>query len=295
MQEITITPLNANQRLDKFVLRQLGKPPKSFVQKMLRKKNITVNGAKAEGAFVLSVGDIVKIYISPETQAKFAAPAKTFPAGEIDIVYEDGGIILLNKPSNLLTQPDTAGGDSLIGRVANYASTGDFAPVAINRLDKNTTGLVVCAKNLPAAQHLSKLMHDRKIQKVYLGVAHGEILNEMTLEGFHTKDSNKNIAKISTSHKTNAKKVLTQIVPLDYDAAKNVTMLKIHLHTGRSHQIRAHLHSISRPLMGDAKYGGKGAGRQMLHAYQIIFDGKTFTADLPQDMSVYFNGINLQK
>ncbi|MCL2854564.1 MAG: RluA family pseudouridine synthase [Defluviitaleaceae bacterium] len=294
MQKTTITANEANQRLDKFIHRRLGRPPKSFVQKMLRKKNITVNGRKADGAFMLAEGDVVKLFISEKTAEKFAAPAKTFPKGDVVVVYEDNYVSLLNKPAGLSVQPDIAGGDSLIGRLRGHYNS-DFAPVAINRLDKNTTGLVICAKILPAAQALSKLMHDRKIQKIYLGVAQGEIAMRMTLQGTHTKDRERNIAKIA--HDGDGKAAHTHIVPLKYCATKDLTLLEIHLHTGRSHQIRAHLQSIGHPLLGDIKYGGKKAGRQLLHAHQLIFpklDGvlanlsnKTFTAPPPLDFLIY--------
>ena len=288
MQEVVITQNEANQRLDKFLLRYLGKPPKSFVHKMLRKKNITLNGAKADGACMLADGDVVCIYISDETQKNMAAEQKTYPKGDVEIIFEDEGIIALNKPANLLTQPNEAGGDSLITRIYNEDN---FKPVAINRLDQNTTGIVLCAKTLPMAQKLSKMVHDRKIQKIYLAVAMGKIDAEMTLGGAIIKDNKKNISQI-VPHGTSTKEVLTQIVPLGYDAQKDVTTLKIYLHTGRSHQIRAHLQSIGYPIVGDKKYGGIGAKRHLLHAYEAILeDGRNFVAPLPNDMQKYFNGI----
>lgn len=288
MQEIVISPNQAGQRLDKFVYRHLKKPPKTFVQKLLRKKSVTLNGKKAVGSHLLVVGDVLRFFVSEETVNKFAKPVHKLPAGAVDVIFEDEHVILLNKPAGLSTQPDKAGGDSLIGRLRGDF---DFQPVAVNRLDKNTTGITICAKTLPAAQALSKLIHDRKIQKIYIGVAHGKISREMTLEGKHIKDPKQNISKITEN---NGKFAQTHINPLNYHQDRDVTLLEIHLHTGRSHQIRAHLQSINHPLVGDTKYGGKGIGRQMLHAHKLIFPGltgvletlsnKTFTATLPDDM-----------
>ncbi|MCL2169552.1 MAG: RluA family pseudouridine synthase [Defluviitaleaceae bacterium] len=275
MLEIVIVQNNAGQRLDKFCARLLSGAPKSFIYKMLRKKNITLNGSRADGARMLEVGDVVRFYLSSETLKKFIGAPKTYPAGFVDVIYEDEGLLIANKPAGLLTQPNVAGGDSLIGRLPGAA--------AINRLDRNTSGIVICAKNLPTAQRLSKLMHDRAIEKVYIGVAHGRIAEEMELKGVHVKDEASNTAQITGEGE--GKAVFTRIVPISHTDA--TTTLLIHLHTGRSHQIRAHLQSIGHPLVGDKKYGGHGAKRQLLHAYQITLPEGTFTAPLPADMEEY--------
>jgi 23S rRNA pseudouridine955/2504/2580 synthase len=289
--EVVIGRNEAGQRLDRFILRIFGRPSKVFVHKMLRKKRILVNGARADGSYMLAVGDVVKFYISLEGQTP-----KVYPKGDVDIVYEDENVLLANKPAGLLTQPNAPGGDSLIGRViARFESSKEngFDPVAVNRLDKNTTGLVICAKNLPTAQILSKLLHDRLVSKIYLGVAQGEIREAITLKGFHSKDEAANISCVSL--KGDGREAITRIEPIYYNKAKDLTCLKIYLHTGRSHQIRAHLQSIGHPLLGDVKYGGRRAGgRQLLHAYEIGFpleflEGQSFKAPLPADMREYFN------
>jgi len=279
MREVIISPNQAGQRLDKFCLRELGRPPKVFVHKMLRKKKITLNGKKADGAAMLAVGDVVKFYIARDVAVK------EYPAGHVDVIFEDENILVANKPAGLLTQPNEAGGDSLVGRIPGA--------VAINRLDRNTSGIVICAKNLPTAQSLSKMMHDRLIEKIYLGVAEGEIKDEMELKGFHSKNKTTNTAiivgaRIARPPAGDSKTVVTHIIPLKY--ADGVTCLKIYLHTGRSHQIRAHLQSIGHPLLGDVKYGGKHGRRQLLHAYQVTLpNGQSFTAPLPSDMADYFD------
>ncbi|MDR2183701.1 MAG: RluA family pseudouridine synthase [Clostridiales bacterium] len=292
MKKITITQDISGQRLDKFLARCLGAAPKTFIYKMLRKKNIVVNGKRADGALILSAGDVVTLYLAEGTIAKFTK-AGIAHDGPVDIIFEDENIIIVNKSANLLTQPDAPGGDSLIGRLRHRHADAAFAPVAINRLDRNTTGIVLCAKNLAAAQILAKLVHDRQIEKSYLAVAHGEISREMRLEGLHTKDAVKNLAEI-VPRGTLGRKAVTKLTPIEYHAEKNVTMLKIGLETGRGHQIRAHLAAIGHPLVGDTKYGGRGAARQMLHAHEIAFGeiggcleylcGRRFVAPLPKDM-----------
>jgi len=306
MQQIVINSSIAGQRLDKFLARYLNAAPKSFIQKMLRKKNITLNSRRVDGSVIIADGDVVTLYFSDDTIAKFTKPKNTYD-GDIVVVFQDDNIAILNKPAGLLAQPDTANGDSLISRLRYHLPDAPFAPVAVNRLDRNTTGLVLCAKTLAAAQTLSKLIHDRAITKCYLAVAHGEIPRVMRLEGLHTKDADKNLAQIVprgtilAEGKTDGKTVVTEITPIAYNAGEDVTTLKIVLETGRSHQIRAHLASVGHPLIGDKKYGGKskGASRQMLHAFEIVFgdvegvleylSGKCFVAPLPDDMVYFYN------
>jgi len=300
MRQIEITKDTAGQRLDKFLARHLSAAPKSFIQKMLRKKNITVNGRRADNSYITAADDIVTLFFSDETIAKFTKPSIAHD-GEVDIVFEDENIVVANKPTNLLTQPDEAGGDSLLGRLRHNLDTGQFAPVAINRLDRNTTGLVLFAKNLPAAQILSRQIHDRAVSKIYAAIAHGEIVAPVRLDGFHVKDAEKNIARVvakNVPRGTFLRETVTDIISVKYNAVYDVSVLEIALETGRSHQIRAHLAGIGHPLAGDKKYGGRGERRQMLHAKELILgemdgalqylSGKSFAAPLPGDMMKYY-------
>jgi len=300
MQQIKIDANTAGQRLDKFLARHLGTAPRSFIQKMLRKKNITLNGRHAEGSAIIAGGDILTLYLSDETIAKFTKPLNTI-IGDINIIYQDDNIAVLNKPANLLTQPDSANSDSLVGRLRHRLADSSFAPVAVNRLDRNTTGIVLCAKTLASAQTLSQLIHDRAIIKHYLAIAHGKITQPLRLEGLHIKDADKNLARIVPRGTScdGVKAAITEIAPIAYNAARNVTTLKVALETGRSHQIRVHMASIGHPLVGDKKYGGKGAKRQMLHAHEVVLEqvegtlaylsGKAFVASMPDDMVYFYN------
>ncbi|MCL2353599.1 MAG: RluA family pseudouridine synthase [Defluviitaleaceae bacterium] len=281
MQEIKITQNQAGQRLDKFVARHLNKPPASFIHKALRKRNITLNGKRVEGGAMLVEGDVVRLYLKDDKS--FKATPKAYPKGELDVIFEDEGMVVVNKPANLLTQPDAPNADSVTGRLYNiYGEAGGFAPVAVNRLDKNTTGIVLCAKNLPTAQALSRWIRDGQVSKLYLGVAHGYVPQEIKLGGAIVKDEETNISRILMEGGDEGKVVSTTITPIKYDKDKGITLLQIQLHTGRSHQIRAHLQSIGHPLVGDVKYGGQrlyGTKRQLLHAWQIhLPDGRSFTA-----------------
>jgi len=305
MRKVVITKDISGQRLDKFLMRHLNNAPKPFVHKMIRKKNIVVNGTKAEASYIVNEGDIVTMFLSENTIDRFTKE-KTVPvhAGKLDIIYEDENIAVVNKPAGLLTQPDSLTGDSLVGRLRYHLKDNAFSPVVVNRLDRNTTGAVLCAKNLHSAQILSKLMHDREIKKHYLAVAHGNISKSMELIGFHSKDSTKNIAIIENTQDnvprgTLNKRVFTRVAPLEYNKDKDVSLIRVGLETGRSHQIRAHLASAGHPLVGDIKYGGEKGYRQLLHAYEIGFSrvpgildylsGKKFFAPLPDDIGEYFD------
>ncbi|MCL2170716.1 MAG: RluA family pseudouridine synthase [Defluviitaleaceae bacterium] len=295
MEKFTIGADGGNQRLGKFLGRLLPAAPKSLVQKLLRKKVILLNGARAEAAQMLAAGDEIVIFLAADTFAALGAKkAAAPPGGRVDAIYEDDFILIANKPANLLTQPNAPGGDSLLGRV-RAAAEGDFAPVAINRLDRNTTGLVIFAKTLAAAQILSEIFRKRDIGKIYLGMVCGKINENLDLTGFHTKDAAQNRATISDFG--NGKISKTRAEPLEYFPKSNTTLLRIELITGHSHQIRAHLASIGHPIVGDGKYGAKPGRRPLLHAHQIRFNApppplqylknRHFEAAIPKDIILF--------
>ena len=280
MEEILISKESTEQRLDKFLMRYLNNAPKGFIYKMLRKKNITLNGKRGNGSEILQENDIIKLFLSAETIEKFKS-RPNYKKGEIDIIYEDNEKALLNKPANLLTQPDTKNGDSLISRFVEYFGQSDFTPVCINRLDRNTSGLVLVAKTLHSAQKLSKMMREGQISKFYTAIVEGEIKEKLLLEGFHEKVYQ---GKFSIKSDGQGAQVFTEITPIKHK--NNQTLLRIKLITGKTHQIRAHLASINYPIVGDIKYGnGKKNQRQLLHCTEIIIADQSFKAPPPSDMA----------
>ena len=178
MKEFQITDNEAGQRFDKYLAKLLGNAPKSFFYKMLRKKNITLNGKKASGNEKLQTGDQIKLFLSDDTFAKFSQQQQTARAvTDLDILYEDSDILLINKPVGMLSQPDDTKEPSLveylIGYLLNNGSITEeglrtFHPSVCNRLDKNTSGIVAAGKSLAGLQELSSLFHDRTIHKDYL-------------------------------------------------------------------------------------------------------------------------------
>ncbi|MCM1537011.1 MAG: RluA family pseudouridine synthase [bacterium] len=361
MKELIINREESGIRLDKFLEKLLPNAGRSFLYKMLRKKNITLNGKKAAGSERLREQDHICIFFSDETYEQFrqgrqpkigsdaaseriisprqnAATEKHISAGErsmaatarfpeIPVVYEDGDMLIADKPAGLLTQraqkDDTSLNDWLCAYVscrrscAAHADSEDrgikdaspdrltYTPSAVNRLDRNTSGLVLCAKTYPAARTLSRLLHDRMIGKYYLALVKGQLSTPQTLKGFLSKDAAQNHVVISDDGE--GEEIHTAYVPLFYLDRHDMTLLRVRLFTGKPHQIRAHLAGISHPVCGDPKYGDTGLNRelrtkyqinrQLLHAYAVCFPkhtaggrewtmtaaGKIITAPPPQD------------
>lgn len=299
MQKIIVTQNEAGQRLDKLLAKHLKLAPKSFFYKMLRKKNIKLNGRKAEGSEKLNIGDEIVLYLSDDTIEKFsdrggkldwkrASSAKA----DLDIVYEDEHILLLNKPAGMLSQKAKPQDLSLNEYMTAYllqsgALTEEdlthFHPSICNRLDRNTSGLVAAGKTLPALQELSEMFRERTMGKYYLTVVKGRVDAEQYIKGYLWKDTATNKVTVWETEpkddKGEAQPIETGYRPLA--VGDGCTLLEVHLITGRTHQIRAHLASVGHPVAGDKKYGNSrfneeyrkkyGIQEQVLHAWRIEF------------------------
>ncbi len=211
MQEITIGGNEAGQRLDKFLAKYMNLAPKSFFYKMMRKKNITLNGKKCEGAEKLTEGDVVKLFLSDETIAGFTEvkvqKIQKVQKKKLDVLYEDDHIVLINKPSGMLSQKAKEGDVSLNEHLIDYllengsiteASLRSFRPSICNRLDRNTSGIVACGKSLAGLQMLSEVFRDRSIHKYYQCIVVGEMKEPKTIDGWLVKDAATNTVRILT-------------------------------------------------------------------------------------------------
>ncbi|HOG62450.1 MAG TPA: RluA family pseudouridine synthase [Sedimentibacter sp.] len=292
MKEIKITKNEEGQRLDRFLKKYLNKANQSFIHKMIRKKNIKINGLKAGPDIVLKTDDTVQLYLSDETIDKFR-DKKTLQKTDIhfDIVYEDDNILVVNKPIGLSTQPDKTGKKNLVDEIKVYLDAKEenisftFKPAVCNRLDKNTSGLVIAAKNYDALKQTNKAIRERKIRKYYMAKVHGIIKDDLELKDYLIKKDNKNMVKIINEYRENSKSVITYAHPLKREG--KYTWLEVEIETGRAHQIRAHLASIGHPIAGDKKYGKKDNEKyQVLHAYKLLLDG--FEGNLS-----YLNGMEI--
>ncbi len=346
MLEVTITSKDAGQRLDKYLHRILPNASGGFIYKMLRKKNITLNGRKAEGGEKINAQDSVTLFFSDETLRKFMGhglydslhkntreakqDARTAPKERphiiqsaateyeaayrkidgVSVLYENEHILLVNKPAGILSQKaapnDLSLNEWLVGRLlhAQAVTNRDLAlykPSVCNRLDRNTSGIVLCAKSLQGAQLFSKLLKDRTLHKYYQMYVKGSVTQAQLIEGYLIRDEAHNRVRIETQKPSEGEASYIRTAYRPLADAGDKTLLEVELITGKTHQIRAHLASIGHPLLGDYKYGDKtwndiyrdkyGVKAQLLHAYKIVFPPlekpfedlscRMFTADIP--------------
>ncbi|MEG0978796.1 MAG: RluA family pseudouridine synthase [Oscillospiraceae bacterium] len=291
MKSFIISANDSNQRLDKFITKSLPNLPKALMYKYIRTKRIKINNKRAEISTRLNIGDVVDMYINDEFFEK-PAPHYDFlhAPKKLDILYEDENIMLLDKKVGLLAHPDeNEYTDTLITRVKRYLyengsyipeDENSFAPALVNRIDRNTGGIVIAAKNAQSLRILNAKMKYRELQKFYLCVLHGTLdKKEDTLEGFLVKDEDKNKVFVYKTMRENAKQIKTHYRVLD--SYNNMSLIEVELLTGRTHQIRAHFASIGHPLLGDGKYGKNalnkelGYKKQFLYSYKLVFDFKT--------------------
>lgn len=293
MKILKVEKNEAGQRLDKLLMKQLNKAPKSFIYKMLRKKNITLNGKKAEGSEITRIDDEIKLFLSDETIDKFSEMSETTVVEqEFDVVYEDSNILVVNKPAGLLSQKAVPEDVSLVEQVISYLLTSGqitneelqtFKPSICNRLDRNTSGLVVTGKSLIGLQTMSRLFRGRSLHKYYLCIVKGKMDRQGQVSGYLKKDEKTNQVTVSKEKMEDSDFIQTEYEPLKYN--EDYTLLRVKLITGKTHQIRAHLSSMGHPIAGDTKYGNGNMNRwfrkefglehQLLHSYQIIFPNMT--------------------
>ncbi len=369
MKQLVMKEIDSGQRLDKFLGKYLKEAPKSFIYKMLRKKNIVLNGKKADGSEKLEAGDEIKLFLSEDTLKKFCGETKEGVCGSLDVVYEDGQVLFINKPTGMLSQKASREDVSLVEYLTGYLldqgsltkeDLQTFHPGVCNRLDRNTSGLVAAGKTMQGLQVLSKAFQERSLHKYYLALVAGKLekpahikgflwkdekrnkvmqglqvlskaFQERSLhkyylalvagklekpahiKGFLWKDEKRNKVMVLKEQKPGSLPIETKYEPLE--TGKGITLLKVQLLTGRSHQIRSHLASTGHPVVGDWKYGEErlnrkyketyGLTNQLLHAWQLEFPktmkelpnlaGRTITAKIPQEFQKVLRGEGLWK
>ena len=373
MREVIISEREEGQRLDRYLEKYMPDAPKSFFYKMMRKKNIVLNGKKVSGSERIQTGDQIKLFLADETIEGFRSGKK---AQEVDlgaqhlsqakrptngarqmpqakrttngaqqmpqakrlekgarqgkielqqghydrnlpplqIVYEDAQFLVVNKPVGVLSQKADRNDRSIVEQITDYladnAADDTFRPGICNRLDRNTSGLIVAGKAVRALQDMNKRFKERSICKYYLCVVHGSVSKKQYLKGYLEKDSRTNKVTVRQQPGPNSVPIATEYLPLQQGMyqGESFTLLQVHLITGKSHQIRAHLASIGHPLVGDVKYSTKRASAfdreqlhqrvQLLHAWQLIFTahGKEYVwkAELPDNFAQVLRRLGIE-
>lgn len=288
MRVITVSPNEAGQRLDKLLAKYLDQAPKGFLYKMLRKKNITLNGRKADGSEKTVCGDEIKLFLSEETIEGFhtsrTEKRENKPVVLNGIVYEDEHLLIVNKPAGELSQKakkeDVSMNEKIVAYLLNQSGREDsFTPGICNRLDRNTSGLLIAGKTLAGLQAMAELLRTRSLRKYYLCIVLGDVAKPQRISGYLKKEETSNRVTVSQSRREGDERIETEYVPLCRTGGK--TLLAVRLITGKTHQIRAHLASCGFPILGDSKYGSPEGIRearerchtehQLLHAYLLVF------------------------
>ncbi len=269
MKHFTINESDEGLRFNKYLNRIMPNAGSGFLFKMLRKKNITLNDRKAEGNETLHKGDVVSVYFSDETIQKFQGkvgndiPAFSKHSVKKEwIVYEDDNLLIVYKPAGILSQKDSTDTDSINEMLLDYMvkngsltaeKLSEYKPGICNRLDRNTAGLILFAKNARASRELNVLLRERKIDKIYFAVVNGIMTEFIDSKLYLSKEEMGNIVRISeTPYNEESVPVHTDFTPVTHNT--DLSLLRIRLHTGKSHQIRSVLAYLKHPILGDPKY-----------------------------------------
>lgn len=297
MREFVINKNDGGQRLDKFVSKTVWGLPPSLMYKFIRKKRIKVNGKRAEEKQILRENDIVEMYIPDEFFEKKSSEISTEELSRlkprITVVYEDKNIIICDKSPGVLSHNGDDGEnesgksserETLLFHIKAYLyqrgewdpkEENSFAPALCNRIDRNTGGLVIGAKNAQALRHMNELIKNGNVNKKYLCAVHGKPKpSSATLKAFLFKNSKTKTVRVSENETRGSKEIITKYTVLDYNKEYDLSLLEVSLLTGRTHQIRAHMAFIGHPLLGEGKYAENREDRALGYSYQALYSYK---------------------
>lgn len=297
MREFVINKNDGGQRLDKFVSKTVWGLPPSLMYKFIRKKRIKVNGKRAEEKQILRENDIVEMYIPDEFFEKKSSEISTEELSRlkprITVVYEDKNIIICDKSPGVLSHNGDDGEnesgksserETLLFHIKAYLyqrgewdpkEENSFAPALCNRIDRNTGGLVIGAKNAQALRHMNELIKNGNVHKKYLCAVHGKPNpSSATLKAFLFKNSKTKTVRVSENETRGSKEIITKFTVLDYNKEHDLSLLEVSLLTGRTHQIRAHMAFIGHPLLGEGKYAENREDRALGYSYQALYSYK---------------------
>ncbi len=313
MRTEIINKNDGNQRLDKYMSKRFRTIPQSLLYKYIRNKCVKVNGVRAKENTVIMPGDEITYYISDEFFVSRKADFTTL-SPNVNVVYEDDNILIADKPAGVSVQPDDKQeNNTLIDNIKAYLykkgefvpeEENSFSPALCNRIDRNTSGLVISAKNAEALRLMNDIIKDRDVEKTYLAAVHGKLdKKEDTVTLFLEKNTSENMVKVYKKATSSTKTAVTGYKVIA--ETKELSLLEVRLITGRTHQIRATFAYLGHPLLGDGKYAinkedrKKGFNCQQLCSYTLKFvfksdrgilnylNGKSFKAETPSFVSLF--------
>lgn len=288
MVTFTVNDNDCGQRVDKFVSKALPELPKSMMYRLFRKKDIKINGKRCDISAVLNAGDVVTVYVKQELSAEKKHDLTFLNSPPVsDIIHEDENILIVFKPVGLDPHSNsTSTSDTLIDRIKHYLynkkeyspeTENSFAPALCNRLDRNTSGLIISAKNAVALREINEAIRNGNLHKIYRCVTvTPPPKSEDIITAYHKKDDTRNIVRISDKKADGYREIKTGYKVLD--RKNGLFLIEVTLFTGRTHQIRAHLAHVGAYILGDGKYGNTalnkryGVFRQALCAYSLKFE-----------------------
>lgn len=303
MVSINITKQQAGQKLHKYVLKYLNAAPASFIYKMLRKKNIVLNDKKAKGDEILQEGDTIILYLADDTVAKFrnaseeAVNDKPIKNNNLQVLYQNEDILVVHKPVGILSQKAKQSDYSINEQIIDYCiekklittdTLTTFKPSVCNRLDRNTSGIILAGISMAGSQNLSRILKSRDVDKYYYTIVNGKLDSTIHDIAYICKDKDQNMSKVVHSKTDGYTRIETYFEPIE--VVENYTLVRVKLITGKSHQIRAHLAFLGYPIIGDLRYGDKAINErlrkdfklknQLLHAGHVIIHKDQYFDDL---------------
>jgi len=277
MNQIKVTNKEQGQRIDKYIRKYLNNAPLSFIYKLFRKKDIKVNGKKADINYILKENDLIEIYIKDDLLNNLNKPKEIeIEKINLDIIYEDDNILIINKDPNVLIHEgeENKKANTVNNMILNYLlskkeySPSDiYTPSCVHRLDRNTSGLVIASKNLETSKILLDLFKDKEnLEKHYIALVKGNTKNSETISKKLLKDEKKKFVTVDNTRGLEAITKYSKIV-----SNNNYSLLKVQILTGRTHQIRVHMASINHPIINDEKYGDYKANKEFFNAYKYKY------------------------